>query len=140
MLGAFSVNVVVFVPIAVPPFLVTTLIVPVPETALGIWVKSVSGGVQVVDAPTPVATVPVAVPKLYVISCVNEVEARFVLIVTAAPASKLLEGLNVAVEALGIVDSVRTLAPVEVGPARPEVPVASSRENVTDMEPVPSVL
>ena len=88
--GAFNVKFAVLVPIVEEPFSVTTVIVPVPEVALGIWVSSERGGVQDADVVAAELIVPVDDPNLYVTTCVNAVEARGRLIVMVAPASSEL--------------------------------------------------
>ena len=61
---AFSVKVSVAVPMRVEPEYVLVVIVPVPDVALGIWLRRDSAGSHVSEAPTPVPMVPVAEPNL----------------------------------------------------------------------------
>lgn len=70
--GTFSVSVHVRVPVTVFPEKVTQLMVQTPEVALVIWLASDSGGVQLYEAPTPVAIVPDSLPKEYSNVCVRE--------------------------------------------------------------------
>jgi hypothetical protein len=101
-------------PIWVAPEKVVVVIVTAPVVEFGIWFSSDSGGVQVVDAPTPVAMVPEAEPMEYAMVWVKPLSARFVLIVTEEPAGVGLAE-NEGVDARGIVESVR-LPPVDAEP------------------------
>jgi hypothetical protein len=71
------------------PEKVVNVMVPVPEVAFGIRCSRLSGAVQETELVTPVAIVPLDDPKENDAVWVKLVEARFVLIVTAEPASNV---------------------------------------------------
>jgi hypothetical protein len=98
-------------------------------------------GVQTVDAPTPDAIgTSDRVPKYRRMSWVNDVDARFVLIVTGAPASKFTPPTNVDADARGIVGRVYDRGPFVVGPPIPDVPVAPMLPLMLLSVSVPSAL
>jgi hypothetical protein len=95
----------VFDPMSVAPEYVSQVITHTPDVADGIWFSSDNGTDHEWDVATPVAIVPVAPRKEYFSVCVNDPDARGVLIVTDEPASTDPAD-TVGVVALGIVGSV----------------------------------
>ena len=78
VLPTVSVNCTDDEPIVVLPDFVVHVIVPHPDCAFGILDSKLLFGFHVHESPTPVAIVPDAEPKPYVIVCVNAVDLRFV--------------------------------------------------------------
>ena len=89
------------------------MIVAVPLMAFGICAASVIAGVHAALVPRLLPIVPLVPPKENDSLCVNELEARDIVIVTAVPMSTL-DAESVGVVARGIVVNVPLPLPVTV--------------------------
>ena len=129
--GIDNVNDAVLVPIRVEPLYVSQVIVHGELVSFGKYGANVSiSGTHIVDAPTPVAIVPLSPAHDHFVVCVNADETRFVLIVIGSPSCVV--PLTDGVEALGIVVNVSVFEAYTV-PA--DTPVAKDADALTQPDP-----